>query len=116
MKKIKLLKVRNIPLISNDIPTKGKDYLLALIVTPVAEEQSMRDEEEGDILYKMEVQRPEMLQEIGATKVMKIAKGYTPSQRLRVAIESFLQRVGREKEEYDTEMEKIIKHYNEKQI
>lgn len=117
MYKIKLINVRNIPLL-DEAPKEQKDYILALKVQLTSVENVCKEgEEEADTIFKMEVVSPEMLQEVGETKKRKIAGGFTKSQQLRKVIEVYLASKGLDNvddKDYEREMDKLIKYFNDK--
>lgn len=114
--KLKLLKVRNIPLV-DEVPEAGKEYLIVLKaeLSYIKEDVS---EPDGPRYYEAEIKSVEKIQEIGpAQKELKFEKGHSPSQKLRFAVEDYLKRAGKEpnQENYEAIMNKIIQHYNEKE-
>ncbi len=118
MNKLKLTGVRNIPLLEDIEPKSGRDYCLTLIVQRISVENMDKEgEEDNDVVFKMKVVRPELFQEIGISKAIKIAKGFTKSQQLRSAIGNYLNSIGRDNYddgEYEAEMDKVIAYYNSK--
>lgn len=121
MNRIKLLSVRNIYLTERDIePKENTDYELVLVVSRNSVEYLDTFGESGvpDKIFKMKVSHPEMLKEIGSHKEIKIQKGYSKSQMLRFALLDWLKRTGKEPDEknYENQMDKLIKFFNEKDI
>lgn len=122
MKKIKLLKVRNIPFVETEEfsePLPNKDYIFSFTASRKGSYvPDTHGEETEDRVYHMEVIDLVNVQELGSSKKIKYERGHSPSQRQRYAIMDWLKRTGKDDDEenYKKEIDKIIKHYNNKDI
>ena len=114
---MRLLKVRNIPLI-DEVLEPEKEYLLVLKIELAYIKENV-SEPNGARYFEAEIKSVEKIQEIGeAKKELKFEKGYSPSQRLRFSILDWLGRKGEEQsdEKYRAEIERLIKFFNSKNI
>ena len=73
------------------------------------------DPENPCTIYEMTYLRTEQVIEIGSTKKLKVQNGKTKSQKLRFVIRDLAMTMGEDEDKfYDQQMDKVIKHYQEK--
>jgi hypothetical protein len=114
MNKLKLIGVRNIP-VEEDIDPNA-DYLVVLMAQREGVYQpDSQGEEEEPITYTLRVSHYEDIKKVGEKKSVKFQKGFTPSQRLRFALQEMFHRIGEDdtEENYEKWMNKLIKKINE---
>lgn len=117
MNKIKLTGTRSIPF--DGQIDENKEYLVALVTNPISVQVDVKnsEDEERTRTYNLKVHHLEMAQEVGGNR-LKVQEGSTPSQRLFFAIKQYHEKAGIDPsyENYEIEINKIIKSYNDKTL
>jgi len=117
--KIKLIGVKNIPIMGDEIIKSNTDYLIALTAQREGVYQpDSQGEEDEPITYTLRVSQYEDIRETVTKKSIKYKKGFTKSQQLRTALEAYFERAGLDntEENYEKDMDKIINDVDNKEI
>ena len=102
-------------ILKDEIPKLDKDYLLSVRISRSGKYTDEKEPENPVEIYTCEVINVEALQEIGTRKKLKVEKSGSPSQKLRWLIFRIAGEAGVDPEEfYQTELSKIISHYETK--
>ena len=107
------LKIKGIGsiVLPDEKPEPNKDYLLSLVISLSSINKNLEDSENPYYTYICKYISTNELKEIGASNIIKVIKGKSPSQIQRFKINEYLLRSGKEvnEENYKIIMDKIGK-------
>jgi len=115
MNRIKIIGLRNLPL--EGTIENQKDYRVSIIASlDEIRTRPTQGEEVEPETYVLKTLYVESVEDTAEHKEVKVQKGFSKSQNLRFAIKDYLRRIGKDdtEEEYEAEMNKIIKYFNSK--